>query len=408
MTRHQVAVVGAGPAGSAVAYRLARQGFDVALLDRSEFPRDKTCGDGLTPRAVRALEELDVADEVARRAFRCEAITLRASEAIEFSIRLEGLGGLPDRLLVIERFVLDDLLRRHAVAAGARFQPRAGVRQVARAQNGEVRLRLDNGGELACQLAVLATGANAVLLRDVGIARPSPTSTAARCYFENVTGLDPAIVLFFDGIELPGYAWVFPTSATTANVGCGAFFDSPTPQPLGLRRLLDDHPYLRRVLAGGVQVGPIKGYPLRTDFSPAHAGADRVLVLGEAAGLVNPITGEGIDYALESATFAAEAIREGWTAAGPTSEIVARYRKALSRRFRRSFLLGHTAQRIYFRDVLLERLLGRTSHSAYLQRAIVSACFGALDPVSMFTPRTLWEVFRPGVHRRTQTVSSTD
>jgi len=397
MTEHRfdIVIVGAGPAGSAAAYLLAKRGLKVALLDKSNFPRDKTCGDGLTPRAVKALEAIGALDKVAQRAHRCNSITLRHSDAVEYKLSLSDLGGLPNYVMVLPRYSLDDLLRQHAVDAGAHFIPNSKVENIAHAADGTVEVHVEGRKPLRCALSIIATGANARLLMDLGLLNGKPhVNLAARCYFENVEGLDDSIVLFFDNVRLPGYGWVFPTSPTSANIGCGVFFDDKMPQATQLRGLIETHPYLKRLLRNAKQVGPIKGYPLRTDFSPSHGGNDWILVVGESVGLVNPITGEGIDYALESAQLAAAAILEEWKGT-VTPSIQKKYRAALAKKYRYQLALNHLAQKIYLRAGMLDSLLKRAQKSEYLRKAIVDACFGSADPAIMVSPRTLWEVFRP-------------
>jgi geranylgeranyl reductase family protein len=394
--KYDVAVIGAGPAGSAAAYFLARGGLHVALLDKFNFPRDKTCGDGLTPRALKVLDAMGVLPQIEPLAFRCAAITLRHSDAVTYQLELTHLEHLPHYILVQPRFSLDDILRQYAMSASAEFVPNAKVESLTRLEDGSVRLHIERRPPLECALAVVATGSNTGLLRQVGLLSHAPPSNlAARAYFENVEGLDDSIMLFFDGIDLPGYGWVFPTAPGMANIGCGVFFDSHTPQPSRLRQLVQEHPHLQRILKNARQVGPTKGYPLRTDFSPAHSGNDWALVVGESVGLVNPITGEGIDYALESAQLAATAVLEGWQKNGASPAIQKRYRQALGRKFRYQLALNHLAQQLYFRDGALDNLLRRAWRKPYLRQAIVDACFGSANPVVMVTPRTLWEVFGP-------------
>jgi len=249
---------------------------------------------------------------------------------------------------------------------------------------------------LDCGLAVIATGANTGLLRKAGLLKHMPLpNLAARAYFENVEGLDDTIMLFFDGVERPGYGWVFPTAPGAANVGCGVFFASDTPQPTHLRHLIQHHPYLQRILRNARQVGPIKGHPLRTDFSRLMSGKGQILVTGEAIGLVNPITGEGIDYAIESAQLAADAILKNWHTELDSSKLQKNYRAALGRKFSFPFTLGHLAQRLGFRDGIVDRVLRRIQHRPHLHQVVIDACFGMGSPISAFTPRTLWEVLRP-------------
>ena len=137
----------------------------------------------------------------------------------------------------------------------------------------------------------------------------------------------------------------------------------------------------------------MKGHPLRTDFSRFLSGRDRILVTGEALGLVHPISGEGIDFALESGQLAAEAIlygwQQGWTA------IQKKYRAALGRKFSLGFALTVRLQRLFFRDVIIDKILDRLQHRPYLHRAVVEFFFGQINPISVFTAHNLWGLLKP-------------
>lgn len=391
---YDVAVVGAGPGGSATAYFLAKRGLRVALLDKFEFPRDKTCGDGLTPRAIKTLDAMGVLPQIEERAFRSSGIKLRYSDEITYNLEINHLTELPDYVLTIPRFQLDNILRQYAVDAGVRFIPRVKVENLTYSADRHVSIQIEKGQGIECALAVIATGASPSLLQKLGLLKKTPpTSLAARAYFENIEDLDDSLILFFDGIDLPGYGWVFPTGKGTANVGCGVFFEETVSQASRLRGFIAEHPYLQRVLKNARQVGPIKGYPLRTDFSPSHSGNEWALVVGEAAGLVNPITGEGIDYALESAQLAANSILSEWQNGYPSITTQKKYRAALRKRFQTQMVFNHLAQRIYFRKNTLSFLLKRASEKPALRKAIVDASFGITNPLVMFTPRIIREAF---------------
>jgi flavin-dependent dehydrogenase len=341
------------------------------------------------------LDSMGILPQLEEHAYSCVALTVRNSDEVTYRIELSGPKDPPRRILIVPRLTLDDTLRQHAIEAGAQFMPHAKVENISK-DNNHVRLEYENGHSLDCTIAVIATGANTALLRKAGLLKHTPPSNlAARAYFENVEGLDDTIVLFFDGVKRPGYGWVFPVAPGVANIGCGVFFDSRTPQPTHLRHLIQSHPYLQRILRNARQVGPIKGHPLRTDFSQSISGKDQILVTGEAIGLVNPITGEGIDYALESAQIAANVILDEWRNGLSSAAIQKNYRAALDRKFRFPFALGHLAQRLGFRDGLVDKALRRIQHSPHLHRVVINSCFGLADPISVLTPRTLWEVVRP-------------
>jgi menaquinone-9 beta-reductase len=393
-TSYDVAVIGAGPAGSAAAYFLAREGLRVALLDKFDFPRDKTCGDGLTPRALDVLDAMGVLPKLEESAYVCTGLTVRNSDEVTFRIELSRPTEPLRRILIVPRLQLDGILLQHALQAGAQFIPHAKVENIVQ-NDSRVYLTTEDGQSLNCTTAVVATGANTGLLRKVGLLNKMPhPNLAARAYFENVEGLDDTIMLFFDGVERPGYGWVFPTGPTTANVGCGVFFDSRIPQPTHLRHLIQSHPHLRRILRNARQVGPVKGHPLRTDFSPFLSGRGRVLVTGEAIGLVHPITGEGIDFALESAQLAAESILEGERGKLSPAVVQRKYRAALGRHFNVVIMLALFLQRRFFRDGIVDNILLRLQNRPFLHQAVIDFCFSQTNPISVFTPRTIWEVLK--------------
>jgi len=123
-TPYDVVVVGAGPGGSAAAYFLAKGGLRVALLDKFDFPRDKICGDGLTPRAIKTLNAMGILAQIEERAFHCSEIKVRYSDDLTFNLGLENLENLPNYILTIPRLLLDNTLLQHAINAGAEFIPK--------------------------------------------------------------------------------------------------------------------------------------------------------------------------------------------------------------------------------------------------------------------------------------------
>jgi geranylgeranyl reductase family protein len=310
---YDVIVVGAGPGGSSAAYFMAQRGLRVLLLDKSDFPRDKTCGDGLTPRAVGMLQTMGLADALRRIGHVIRRFEVYAPNGQATGDAITIGAGLPDYALVVPRFQLDDLIRQRAVQAGAHFQP--GVRvDVLRVEQANGAPFIEVVGEregrrvaLRAQMAIIATGANPQLLHRIGVLSRLPKFiVAARAYFEGVEGLGDAWTLRFDGAPLPGYGWIFPISSGAANIGVGYFQHARSASALRAFETFVRTPALRALLARARQAGPVKGYPLRDDFLSSPTYGQRILLVGEAAGLVNPLTGEGIDYALESGQVAAE------------------------------------------------------------------------------------------------------
>lgn len=416
--RFDVCVVGAGPAGTAAAYLLDRQGRSVALVDRARFPRDKTCGDGITPRGARVLARIGVLDAVRHAGYACHGVDVRGEgsdgDTVTFTMRFDrARDGDPSDLIVLPRLKLDALLLDHALrrghGAGPTYFGETKIVDVRASVDGEAAVALaDDGTAIEASMMILATGAESQLLRAAGLLEQKPPlEHAARAYFENVEGLTDRIVLFFDGVDLPGYGWIFPTSPTSANIGCGVFAQDiaaagrgpkPMLQTQRLERLVAEHPLLSRMLRRATRSGPIRAYPLRTDFCPRFAGEGRMVVIGEAAGLVNPITGEGIDYALESAEFVAEAFARRWTGAtvndAMASAILEDYRARLGRRFSTRFRLYRSIQRYALSPSSFPALITQVRRAPRLQRLVVDGLFGRMRPAHLLKPATLWEIAR--------------
>src|SRR6266487_813702 len=310
---YDAVIIGAGPSGSTTAHYLAKEGFNVLLLDKFNFPRDKTCGDGLTPRALQILDDMGILDTINQVGYRSNKLELISPKGHTATAPLPKKENLCDYLLVIPRLILDNIILERAMASGANFQ--APVRVMGVEQEGDTMfIKGEQGAKtitFRARMVIHATGANTKLLLTTGLLKKMPQMIlTARTYYDGITSTDGAAQCRLDNVPLPGYGWVFPVSATSANVGIGMF-------PAGLAKrwmpktahaafdAFVQSPSLQQLLAGAQRTGPIKGYPLRVDFARSPTFGDRTMLVGEAAGLVNPVTGEGIDYALESGKMAA-------------------------------------------------------------------------------------------------------
>ena len=381
---YDVAIVGAGPGGSAAAYYLSKRGVQVALLDRAAFPREKTCGDGLTPRAVGVLQDVGILDDLLLVGQRIGGVEIVAPDGYALSASIPAPRGLATPMLVVPRVTLDDRLRRRAVESGARFEGETLVTEIEHSARGVVvkGRRAGRPFATAARLCIIATGASTALLARLGlIARAPQMMLAARAYHERTPPLPDRIQIRFDDVPLPGYGWVFPLSATSANVGVGYF-----PRWFSMRRRPPNAGAALRafvsgrgvtaLLGGARQAGPARGYPLRVDFPEAPTSAARVLLVGEAAGLVNPLTGEGIDYALESAQIAAEcaatALLRDRAGGGHPSE----YDQALRARFGRLFTFCRRVRDASLSARLLNGLVRVASRRDDLKMRLIDIVLG--------------------------------
>jgi len=392
-----VLIVGAGPAGSALAYFLARQGIDVLLLDKAEFPRDKTCGDGLTPRALRMLRVIGLLDKVIISGFRINGAVIYAPNGEQISSSVPACGDLPQFLVVLPRYQLDNLIREHAVAAGAEFRPQVNVTNVLRAPMSDsivgVRAYGPNGlVELRARYTVLATGASVGLLDRAHLLQASPRfARATRVYYEGMQQLSDHLEFHFDSVPLPGYGWIFPVSPTAANVGVCCFAEAVR---IPSRRAFDDFtasPRVAQRLKMAERHGPVKGYPMRIDFPTAQLDFPGLLLLGEAAGLVNPLTGEGIDYALESAEVGAESLVHAFRTGESLKQTGHSFSQALRDRFLRTFIIFSRLRDIYVRPWLLNRMVAAAARHEAAQRTFIQVCLGSADPAQALSLKMLFK-----------------
>ncbi len=309
-----VLVVGAGPAGSGAAAWAARSGLDVLLTDAASFPRDKPCGDGLTPRAIAEMTHLGLGDWLEGRAVNRG---LRAS-GFGQTLYLPWPGGsLPDRGGAAPRLELDARIREVAVTDGARTLE--GARAVDVRRSGDrveavVFKGRDGLFEVECRRLIVADGAKSQLGRRLGREWHKSTAygVAARAYIKSGRADDEWISSHLElrgteGQLLSGYGWIFPLGDGEVNIGVGTLATSKHPADVNLRQLIAHYTEGQRSdwhLQGELRDAWSALLPMGGAVSGV-AGPNWVLV-GDAAGCVNPLNGEGIDYGLETGRLAAE------------------------------------------------------------------------------------------------------
>jgi geranylgeranyl reductase family protein len=333
-SRADAIVVGAGPAGAATAYHLAAAGVDVLLLERAAFPRDKVCGDGLTPRAVRQLVgmglDLDQPGWQRNHGLRI----VGAGHRLE--LRWPELATFPDFGLVRPRADLDELLARHAQKAGARLHERTAVSgPVVDERTGRVvgvtarpvgERAGRNGGAVeettyTAPVVIACDGVSARLALARGIRRRDdrPMAVAIRGYYTTPRHDDPWMeswLELWDGPPgrstlLPGYGWIFGVGDGTANVGLGVLNTSSAFQSVDYRQVLRrwlDHTPEEWGFREENRVGRIGSAALPMGFNRKPHYCDGLMLVGDSAGMVNPFNGEGIDYALEAGEVAAHTV----------------------------------------------------------------------------------------------------
>jgi menaquinone-9 beta-reductase len=319
-----VIVVGAGPAGSATATHLARHGLHVSLLEKSRFPREKVCGDGLTPRGTRQLIRLGIDTTESAGWLQNKGLRIYGGER-PFQLEWPDLADFPPYGLVRPRSDLDELLARHAVAAGASLYELSNVVEPiidSRTQR-IVGVRTKDGRRFTAPMVVAADGNSTRLSLAMGLKRREdrPMGVAVRTYYTSPRHRDDYLeswLELWDGKPgksalLPGYGWIFGMGDGTCNVGLGilntsAAFGKTDYKDL-LRRWLQNTPE-GWGFRGENMIAPVRGAALPMGFNRQPHYGRGLLLVGDAGGMINPFNGEGIAYAMESAEIAAAAMAE--------------------------------------------------------------------------------------------------
>jgi len=369
-------VIGGGPAGASAAYWLARHGHAVTIVERRTFPRDKTCGDALTPRAVRQLDDMGLSS------------ALDAAHRYE-GVRVTGLGrdltlqwpehpDYPRHGLVIRRSELDAIVADNAVTAGASLlQGHEAVRPLV--SRGFVRGAVVQGPsgrqrEVTAKYVVVADGANSRFGRSLGTLRTHdwPYASAIRTYWQTPRHAEPWIESALDlrdqnGHSVPGYGWVIPAGDGTANIGVGLLSSFRDFKTVNTIHLLEGHAAriaeewgidpgrpTRKAVSGRIPMGG----------SVAPKAGPTYLVVGDAAGTVNPFNGDGIDYAYETGRIAADVLHEALITNSPSA--LQQYSRQLDGEYGQYFKVARLFARMIGRPFVMRELTRVGMHNRTL------------------------------------------
>ncbi len=319
-------VVGAGPGGSATAAHLARLGVHTILLEKSKFPREKVCGDGLTPRSVKALINLGIDTSEESGWIHNKGLRVYTGNASTyFELPWPELADFPNYGMTRSREEFDQILARHAQDMGATLITEAPVQApIINSATGRIEgVTLKDGRQFRAPVVVAADGNSSRLAIAMGLPRRDdrPMGVAVRAYYRAAHTTDDWMeswLEMWDGEPaksdlLPGYVWVFGLGNSVTNVGLGMLNSSPHFGKIDYRQLLKKWAQSMPEEWGYCEenrLGEIRGAALPMGFNRDRLYQSGMLLVGDAAGLVSPFNGEGISYAMESGQMAAEAIAQ--------------------------------------------------------------------------------------------------
>lgn len=414
-----VIVVGAGPGGSAMAAHLAAGGLDVLMLEKTHFPREKVCGDGLTPRAVKELDLLGIATPEDEGWIKNKGLRL-IGRGMRLQVDWPELETFPNYGLVRTRQDFDDILAQHAVDRGARLlqgvNVTAPIVENGRVVGVEAKLMGRHGratGERAtyrAPLVVACDGNSSRLALAVGREKREdrPMGVAVRAYYESPRTHDdyleswlelPSVNGRGERILLPGYGWVFGVGDGTSNVGLGILNTSKafgkTDYREVMKRWVATMPP-EWTFSDETMVGPIRGAALPMGFNRTPHYADGLMLVGDSGGMVNPFNGEGIAYAMEAARLGSEVVLDAFTRGrhddAARERVLATYPKVMKQALGGYFTLGRHFATLIGNPQVMKLAVTYGLPREDLMKLIVRVMANLADPGGRSTTDRLYSV----------------
>jgi len=389
--RTEVLVVGGGPAGAAAGFWLARLGHDVTVIERKKFPREKTCGDGLTPRAVKELGDMGLSDQLSQF-HRYEGLRATAhGKALELKWPTHPI--YPQYGYVVRRRELDMMVARNAQDAGAKLlEEHEAISPIIEndcVRGAMVTNKVDgNTFAIHAQYVIIADGANSRFGRAIGTSREKswPYGTAIRTYWKSPRHDEPWIESALDvkdrnGKSMPGYGWIFPVGDGTINIGVGLLSTFKNFKDVNTSHLLDSY---ANMVADRWEIDPTQPECKATSGKIPMGGSvgpkvgNTHIVIGDAAGSVNPFNGEGIDYAYETAHIAADVLHDALVE--KDAMILKRYDQLVEEEYGQYFKVARLFARIIGRPVLMRELSRVGIHSRTLMEWVLRIMANLLRP----------------------------
>ncbi|HEX4979195.1 MAG TPA: geranylgeranyl reductase family protein [Acidimicrobiales bacterium] len=386
-----VLVVGGGPSGAAAAYWLAEAGHDVVLVEKKRFPREKTCGDGLTPRAVKQLEDIGLADALTRHHRFGGLRSMAFGKTLEMS--WPSHPDFPDHGYVVTRHDLDAMVAERAEKAGAvvlqECEAVAPVSSAGLVRGAQVKRKAEGRtDEIRARYVVVADGANSRFGRALGTSRNRdfPLGMAIRGYFTSPRHDEPWIESHLDirdkqGNVLPGYGWIFPVGDGRVNVGIGLLSTFNQWKAVNTTHLMEafvDYAPASWEISPETSCGPPTGGRLPMSFSVGPRVGPTWLVTGDAAAAINPFNGEGIAYAYETGRIAAEVLDEALRTGDGLA--LQQYERRLDDTYGLYYKVARVFVKIIGRPEIMRALVSTGMHSRTLMEWVLRIMANLLRP----------------------------
>ncbi len=394
--RFDAIVIGAGPSGSSCATYLSKKGSKVLLLDKEYFPREKTCGDGISGKSITILRELGLIEEIESLPHgKISGVTFSSPDGTVVEIPISKSEGGLEHGYCIRRLLFDNVIFKNAKKHSAKTVEGFTVTGLIRDSQKRIVgvkgfTRERDRKEFYADVIVGADGANSKVARELGVRNFDTVNLciSLRCYYRDVKGMKGNIEMHFLDSLVPGYFWIFPMEKGMVNVGIAMIANDMRARNVNLKKemfgVIENNPIIRDRFTGSTMVsGTLKGWTMPLGSKRLKSHGDGWLLVGDAASLVDPFTYEGIGNALYSGKLAAEAVSKAIEKNNYSETQFSSYEHALEeeldqelrnssqmqRRARSRFLMNlliHKAVRnMEVRELMSKTLTGSISRKVY-------------------------------------------
>jgi geranylgeranyl reductase family protein len=370
--QYDVIIAGAGLAGCSAAAFLSQRGLSVLLLDKETFPRDKVCGDGISGPALTMLRRIGVLDKIRQQnPWKIQRVVVSSPSGTTIKVKSPYIDKDIDSGYVLPREKLDHLLFDYVkdlphVEAFENTAIKDLVMEGKKA-SGIIATTGSETEEYRAKYIIGADGAHSPIAKKLSLFNDNPKhrAFAIRAYFENTRDMEDAIEIHYDPATIPGYGWIFPTGKNSANIGVivfNRFKDSKGIEKL-FETFISSNPHALEKLKNARMIeDTLKGWPLTYGPFPSKRTWGNVLLAGDAASMIDPLTGEGIFYALKSGEFAAEAIGNAVLNSLPHPYAAGQYERLWKKAFKwKEYMPGYLFQTFFNKRWILDLSIKRAS-----------------------------------------------